>query len=317
MKKQPGPLSEENAAIITSAIEHLQENDQHLPAEKLNYEMWLKEFSGIQDFLEDVGLQNNDVFNKKLAAEGERLDLIIFEHMTLSLVLTPFADLNTITRKDQGDSSKVLLFFTMMLNNGINSLLSLKTLLSMGMDFQARVILRNYIETMELAMAILLNEQFFNFYMKDPKGKKEEKARWDKTRPSEVARIISAAAEKDEPLKEMWNLGKAIRDHLYDNSSKAVHAVSVAVFVGANPSLIDSDKAGAGLGGHISNGTRSTLNNAFQYGGFCLHFLQKILQYAHGIDVSALPKGDHYAFISDINKLLWLHIMHNLSIRGS
>src|SRR5688572_8598709 len=93
------------------------------------------------------------------------LDMVLLEHTSLLAMLHKFN--NVKTRKANGklpnsNSFKALRSFTFLLNNCINNLVSIKTLLAMGFDIQARTLFRNYIESMDLAYAVLLDEDFLH-----------------------------------------------------------------------------------------------------------------------------------------------------------
>jgi hypothetical protein len=308
-KKNARRFSTATEALIERAIEYLSKDRRFEPSIAFSYKNLVSESFGILEFIKDVDKENRDIFCKTLEAEGELLDLILVQHLILYYVLIPFSDLQIETYggwKKESYSFKALRIFTSLLNNACNSLISIKTLTQIGMDIQTRIIFRNYIECMDMGIAILLDEAFFNKYKTDPGSEIKRKQKWQETCPAKIRNTITAAVEKEKVLKEKWKLGLELRKDHYNNSSKAAHADIIAIIYGSYPTIIDTDQTCNGIGGIISNGTRYTLKNIFNYACLVLNFVQPILEDRHSLGKLFKPDshGGLYNFTKEVNQLV-------------
>lgn len=181
-------------------------------------------------------------------------------------------------------------------------------LLSMGMDLQARVLFRNYIESMDVSIAILLSEEFFTLYKTEPTNEKEIKERWYKVRTSTLLKVIEKELKKDKSLKEFWEVGVKMRTDNYSTTSKGVHVEPVAVAYSSYPTKLNTNQVTQSVAGYITNATKTTILNIYCYGGFILNFLRPLMETYHRLGkLSDLNKNGHYySYLNQINRYMWL-----------
>lgn len=261
--------------------------------------------------IKNIQLENEADFHTKLKSEAQLLDLLLVEHLALLSTLSPFFSLKT--RSFKGLKAKTTEFeiirtFTWLLNNSINNLLSLRVLLSMGMDLQARVLFRNYIESMDVSVAILLSLDFYEKYRKECDNEKEAKIRWHGIKTSSLLKTIQRELDKDEKLNQLWQIGFEMRSDNYSRASKGVHVEPIAVIYNSYPSKLDTTEVVQNIGGVITNATKSTILSTYYYGGFIINFLKELLQTRSKLGPLAVlnKNGRHYATINKVNQHLWL-----------
>lgn len=297
--------------LIELIIEAKKSNSQASAA--LSYESWAEKITIYLKFLERLQLENKKDFSRKLKFEGERLDLILVQHLILYLILIPFADVrkqNFKGLKKDSLSFQALRTCTFLLNNAINNLYSIKMLALMGMDSQARIILRNYIEGTDIAIAVLLDDKFLQLYTKETSDDKDAKDKWRETRPSKIQHIIKAAVEKNKKIKEIWEFVLPVRKEYYDISSMVTHANIMPVFLENYPTILNTDMARiGGVGGCISEATSGMLISTLEYASFAINFIQYILESHHGMEelFGRKLKDSLYHSIKETNMLIWLY----------
>ena len=312
-KKKLISLTQVRKELIIKILDKSRNKGMH----NFSYEDFMLFTAGLTGFLKEAQSENRQIFRKKLKGGKEMLDLLLSEYMCLSLLLSPFYNLNTKSYNGYKKGSykfKALRVFSHLLNNAFNALTSIKMLLSTGMDLQARILFRNYIESMETAIAVLLNEEFLQLYKSVPNSKEEAGHKWNKTRPQGVLKAIYDSVQGDESQLERWQFILEFRMDYYDDTSKAVHANIVPVTYSSYSRKIGQKGISYSyFGSHITNATVGTINNVLLYANLISNFILSILEKSYNFD--KLKEQDSvgvlYVVVNDTNKFLNLHYLWN------
>lgn len=168
--------------------------------------------------------QNIKEIDEHCFLETKIFKLLIYEHIHLFTILADsFVHSSPNINLSKRNSQKFI-HLTTFLNNQINNLKSALLLLEHGLTQSSEIIFRNYIETSEKALAILINENFFDSYRKETTNETEEKNIWNKTKPYKAFNIIKTHFLKLNELKEFYEVFFDIRQSIYSQTSKAVHS---------------------------------------------------------------------------------------------
>jgi hypothetical protein len=309
----PKLFSKKNSTRIKGYIELIRQN-RAFRGDDFSYEKFATDLNMGMKALLKIHSENKIDTNRHLRDEMELFDLLLLEHLSLLFALSPFFVVKTRAYKRlkrKSYSFEALRTFTWLLNNSVNNLLSIRALLSMGMDLQARVLFRNYIESMDVSIAILLSEEFFKLYSTEPVDEAQAKARWNRVRTKNLLKVINTQLQTDQRLRELWEIGFKMREENYSTTSKGVHVEPIAIMYGAYPKTLSNNQFVQNVGGYITNATKSTVQNIYAYGGFIINFLHPLIEERHNLgNLSKLSRnGKHYSFINQVNRYSWLATM--------
>ena len=212
------------------------------------------------------------------------------------IALVQLTDLVFVCTK-QADENKQLLWpgrdtrnnafggtFTLqvLLTNLANTLLAIRQLVLLGLDGQARVLLRWFVELADMTIAALFDYDCFSHYAHSGEGFKEDYEKWRAhLAPAKIRRILERfddfAVPPDKNLNYTQSFGRQdfieesqnIRRNTYEWLSLYSHANSLAQTISAVKNISDDGllipKLGGRAGGYADFRSKSTFFNAALY----------------------------------------------------
>jgi hypothetical protein len=182
-----------------------------------------------------------------------------------------------------GRASPSFVFVGLLLNM-INSAIASRRLAALGLDRQARIIVRELTEVGDLLVAILGDQAFLDIYIASPEAFAGAKAHWgEQLRPWRVrlrARDAATSAgfnAAHHGLPELWER----RWTLYDWLSKSAHIDYGALVVESVAADFDG-RYDINLGGRVGHHTASTLAHLTEYLHGALALVSFLLDARHG-----------------------------------
>ncbi|QCX52475.1 hypothetical protein [Elizabethkingia sp. JS20170427COW] len=164
-------------------------------------------------------------FNNEYSIEIMIIDNIILQYIWFYFFITKSSEDDNIKSKvNLSDSEAIILrHFSMILLNQFKTLKSIMILSESGFQTQTKILFRNFIESSEKGIAILVDEEYFNYYFQLPANNKIETDIWNKTNPTQTAKIVRNYLENF-GNEEFYQIFFDIRKSMYDEYSKSVHS---------------------------------------------------------------------------------------------
>lgn len=215
--------------------------------------------------LKKIHSNNQKEFKEKLHHELDSLELFLLEHFTLYGVIFPIVD-RSIKSKRKTKNNPAVQAFGFLLLNAIHNLIAIKQMLVLGLEIQALTLIRNYQETMETSVAIIVSREFLALYRSEPESEADAKIKWHAVRPEAVLKVIGQYMQKNESTAPIWEEWKTYRRQHYSRLSKGSHAQFFPLAYNAYPTPLDDEFIRGGFGGVISNALRTTLINFLVHG---------------------------------------------------
>ncbi|WP_010136329.1 hypothetical protein [Ochrovirga pacifica] len=194
----------------------------------LNFDIKIEEVNLIEDANEMVELlYNNKENTKKLNGElylsKKVFELLIYEYFVLQYLISQPTWQEKI-KIDLTSETKIRLNnFLLLLNNQINGLKSILLLLEKGLTQSSDVLFRNFMETSEKGLAILIDDEYYKAYTTQTTSHEESLEIWNKTKPSKTCKIIERRF-KNLDKNQFYETFFKLRKDFYSQTSKAVHA---------------------------------------------------------------------------------------------
>jgi hypothetical protein len=232
-----------------------------------------QELQGHEKFIDRQEKKAFEEYYFRFPAEIELFDLIIFQHFLLSLMLTERFNFKSQSFKHipaESQTYKSLVLYSLLLNNCSNSLISIKNLLSKGLNLQCHQLFRCYIEYADIGIVMLGDETFARIYQESAKSRNKEKKAWaNHLKPSEIEKkLIAVYSEMLNETKDSHfylRLLKAIRKSYYNLSSGYTHGKYNANFQSAFDEQFENTKYVPTIGGRITKTTRNVLDAVTMY----------------------------------------------------
>ena len=164
-------------------------------------------------------------FNNEYHLEVMIVDNIILQFIWFFFFISKSSDDDNIKNKvNLSDSQTIVLrHFSMILLNQLKTLESIMILSESGFLTQTKILFRNFIESSEKSIAILVDEEYFNHYFQLPANNKIEADIWSKTNPKQTAKIVRDYLKNLEN-EEFYQIFFDIRKSMYDEYSQSVHS---------------------------------------------------------------------------------------------
>lgn len=166
--------------------------------------------------------ENHKKFKKKHHLEKRIFELLILEHTNLFLILSEYFFHNNREKNLKQKDVLRIRHLIILLNNKINFLKSILIQIEYGLTQGSYIVFRSYMEAAEKSIAILANEEYFDYYFTEAKNRSEEFNIWKQTKPSKTFEIVREHLLKLPPEK-FNTFFFDIRKTLYSKTSKAVH----------------------------------------------------------------------------------------------
>lgn len=153
------------------------------------------------------------------------VDNIILQFIWFFLLISKSSEDEKIKNKVNLSESQIVILrhFNIILLNQLKTLKSIMILLESGFLTQAKIVFRNFIESSEKGIAILVNEEYFNNYFQLPDNNEMEVNIWNKTNPKQTAKIVRNYL-KNIRNEEFDQIFFDVRKSMYDEYSKSVHS---------------------------------------------------------------------------------------------
>lgn len=236
-----------------------------------NYtKLLITDLSGLRRELAQIRDSCKDEFNHKFKGPSHFFDFTIFQHVSLFLLLAEHFHEKDETFKhieQNSDSFMSFRYFTLSLCNLINSLVSIKILIELGLNLQANQLIRSYIEYADISVAILAKNDFFKIYKSSAESEENKKSTWwNYTRPKALSKILKEIfnAMHDENVN-YWEIFNQIREPVYSHLSGHVHADVMANITNAMAQKLSTGYFELTLLGSITKDTEKTLRRIIIY----------------------------------------------------
>jgi hypothetical protein len=289
-----------------------------------------------QKFIEDNKSQKehferyqhfNSLYLKELKLESDYLKFIIEKNSQLVLTLEDYFNYSKKAKKDYKNKSysyRVLNDFWKIFIVITNNYISLADLFLKGFDFQAQVIFRNTIELTEICIGILGNEEFYNFF-KTQNHIDTPDAPFRTMKYVTLRKINQRIIDQIKSLKnnnlpqEVWDEYLQARQHLYEKTSRHVHANFLNLMFGSHvPIRIETPKCKGdfmlmNLGGLINDESKNNIKKLAYYDSVSYMILMILLIEMHELNFGKMRKNVEYlTILSTLNRDLVHRVIRGL-----
>lgn len=181
------------------------------------------------------------------------------------------------------EGTKPSYLFLLLMTNLTNTLLALRTLLRAGLDYQARVLLRSFIELADVTVIALYDVDFFKCVRTPAETFQDARRWWSKhlNRSSIKEQYKKMLDELGAPAEWRESFLAGLQD-TYDWLSQWTHNNIIALSIGAMPREIGGERCRYGLGGRAGAASQATLEVALDYVMLFLYMATSLLQRMHG-----------------------------------
>lgn len=236
----------------------------------------------IKKFINSQRRKNSAEFDSHFTEEEYIFDLGMYLIVDLAL---SFSDSQYIDLKK--DNQKVLKFteptmfsdrlkfsFRNFLYTLFNTLLSIKILLKHGLNHQAAILTRYYIETTELIIALMYDDELYEIYMQDCEDENEFKKWKQYFTPEKIRKIID---EYENTVDKKFNLYD-FRKRVYKNLSQTAHNSCLDLNLGCfGVDFNNEEYLRYNIAGVISKDMKQTINPVIYSTGIFLLYITTIL----------------------------------------
>ena len=176
----------------------------------------------------NIAKKNYAITQKQYYLEYFLTELALHIHSIILLILLenffPGDKANRKTKKISKTAGGVFSIVSMGYNNIYVSLYEARNLFFEGKDFHAEIMFRNFMELMDLNIALLIDHEFYSIYKTIPNNEIEAKLRWNKIKPSMISKKVENYIEHhvDLPLKHEF---LDARRKIYNDYSKSAHGL--------------------------------------------------------------------------------------------
>ncbi len=161
--------------------------------------------------------KNKKEFETKLYEELYILDLQSFMFLQIILCFIEFA------YKSDSKRYKALHIMYILISILYRDLISMRKCLEMGLNYQANLIFRNYIELSEIGLACMIDDNFVNEYTREVGSEKQEIIKRNKFRAINVHKFIIDEFKLIKELSSFIEVIDEIRNSLYKKTSQFTH----------------------------------------------------------------------------------------------
>lgn len=196
-----------------------------------------------------------------------------------------------------------------LLTNLANTLLGVRSLICSGLDVQARILLRQYVEIGDMTLAVLGDRESYDAYLQLAGDPDAFRRAWKSRLSPQRVRQRLSLVEREVGLSEDMSVETAAMRHsTYQWLSYFAHGQWVALLTGAYPSDISDHRPRLfGLGGRVSAASKATLFHGVRHTWLFLRLAVRLLFDKHkwnfGLDVD--DKENRWFFVRQevFNKL--------------
>ena len=235
---------------------------------KYKYKL-ISDLRGTKWFFEESQKKSQTILNENFGLEDLCLQFIIYLHLSLSLLVHEnFSKKCSFPHIKLGSFSFQSIYsLRSTLTNLINSLLSVRLLLTNGFNIQANQLVRSYIEYADIAIACVSNKEFFEKYKSMTDSIKQEKEVWWKyVRHESITKVLKESLYNIYPDHKHWEVLFEIRKPIYKNSSDHLHGHSAVNLFGAYQTPFgEEENSRLTLGGFTSQEMKITYTNLIIY----------------------------------------------------
>lgn len=160
-------------------------------------------------------------------------DIILLLHILLhELILTYFGPepSKKIDKEINGSCKACFAYFQLSYPNIFFSLHESRENILEGKELIADVLFRHFIEMFESAVLVLVDEEYYGLIRETPEDDITSSIRWNKIKPSAVRYRLNKHIDKNFNEEDFNKCIKIVRDTLYRNNSKSLHADFHTIF---------------------------------------------------------------------------------------
>lgn len=193
------------------------------------------------------------------------------------------------------------LVLTFLVTHLANTLVGIRTLVCSGLDAQARILLRAYVEVADITVAVLGDRDTFRAYTSLARDPAAFARMWKGLlSPERIRRVLSSLETEIALEDEVRVKMAAMRRETYEWLSSVAHGQGLALFLGAfQPTVEDPDVLRFSLMGSVTPASKTTLLRAVLYTWQLLMYAIRLLWDKHrwrfGLDVN--DKDNRWFFV--------------------
>jgi hypothetical protein len=282
-----------------------------------NGEKILKNLKSIKDVGNGREKQNYATFKSFLRREEMILDLIIFEHQSLFLLLvekfSPLCkDFEEI--KTNSYTFQSLSLLSCILNLLINNLNVIKAGLKLGYNYQVNIIFRNYIELSEIAISVITSESFYNQYTVEPQNENQAKNKWNALKPGKIHANVNKEYLKIERFESWGNVLDEVRSALYNKTSKYVHCDVSSIINETYSKKLNQNDMSVTCYGEIGENLRVTFEEVIIYSKIVINDILIFLINSHKLGLIRFGQyGLDHGYLRAVNEYIYRDFLNKIS----
>ena len=221
---------------------------------------------------------------KYYSTQNDFLDYMILVHLDYFILIATRFNLGKNRWRRYSKESytfKSLLYFSFLITNLTNILLSFRRLLEEGFDLSAKILLRSYMEYADLAIAIISNEEFYHRYLEGNGTFDVATSVWyNQLRPKMMEKQLKKIYTNIDVTGNLWSAVSDVRKDAYQFLSMFVHGSYIANVVSSHGFNFDDTVTKSSIGGAVSESSQPAIEYMIAYSYFFLNFsLYPIVHY--------------------------------------
>lgn len=249
--------------------------------------------------LEKIEKTSNKKFGKYFKSPNEAAGIFLYVLYYFVRFMEPNGS-SGVTKWVKGDqeldSHARLYKFYILLINLCNYLIAIRKLSASGLNMQAKVLSRSFIEYCDIGLCLLFNEEFYQAYRSSIDSEEaESKFWWNFQRPKAIEKHLQDCVKKFDDDGGHWDILKEVREKTYSLFSDFTHGHFLANFTSGYDSEFGQAEVRPALGGIIATHSSQALNRTLIYGLMFLRHVVRGIEHRTGVKLHNVDESGYYA----------------------